>query len=1116
MSLPRIATARPVAVAMFFIAAVLLGGISFTRLPVDLLPDIAYPRLVIYTTHPETAPSEIERFVTEPIEQAVGRVPGVEHIESTSREGASMVVLRFAWGTDMDFAALNVREKIDGLRGVLPERAQRPVVLRTDPRSEPIMAISIAGTGDLWAMKELTEAVFRRRLEQIDGVAQAAVTGGLEREIHVEVDATRLESHGVTIDEIAAALASANVSSPSGTIRRGRFRYALRTLGELQSVHQLGDVVIAQRSGAGGRSGDMLRLRDVAVITDGFRERESIARYNGREALGVLIFKESGANTVRVAEQVATVLGELSAEYPAVSADVAMSQAGFVSAAISNLVRNMIAGAVLAFLVLLLFLRDPRYPVAIALAIPISVVTTFGLFHLTGVSINIMSLGGLALGVGMLVDNSIVVIENIFRHREKGLRAAAAAVTGTREVQRAITAATLTTIAVFGPIIYVEGVAGELFAALSFAVAFSLLVSLAVAVTLLPTIAARWGGDGTGPDGAGVGAGVAGVGAGVGAGVEAAGVVAEAGAHDPDGYTRGSRSSRLAHLLAAPLHAFDRGWARLATYYHTALDAALRHRGRVVLAALMLLVLTLPFAWALPRSVLPAVDQSEFRARLELPRGTPLELTAEMATRLESIIRADPAVAAVFTRIGRQAAVVGMDEQHSGLNTAMLEVRLHEGERSRAVLERLRPQLGALPAGSVSLETGQAAALGRLLGAGEADLAVRIRGEEMDAAMTYADVIARELVTVQELTNVRIGTELGQPEYIIEVDRERAAAYGIEPGSIVSAIDGAMRGRTSQNPFVAFDRKVPIIVRLPSSERRSLATLETLRVRGVPVRELVRVREAVGPVEIQRLDQSRFVPVYADAVGRDLDRAVTAVNAAVLQRPPPPGLRHEIGGENEEMRRSFRELGFAFALALLLVYMILAAQFESLVHPFTVLLSVPLGLIGAVVALWIFGAGLNTVSLIGIVVLIGIVDNDAVVKIDLINQLRREGTPLREAIIEAGRARLRPIVMNSITTMLAITPMMMGFGQGAALQAPLAIAIFGGLFTSTVLTLLVIPIIYELLDEAPARLFARGSAGARAAALPAPLSAAVSDGVLPAFHAGAEPAYGRLERDGGS
>jgi hydrophobic/amphiphilic exporter-1 (mainly G- bacteria), HAE1 family len=890
MSLPRIATARPVAVAMFFLAAVMLGSISFTRLPVDLLPDIAYPKLVIYTTQPETAPSEIERFITEPIEQAVARVPGVERIESASREGASLVVLRFAWGTDMDFAALNVRERVDGLRGALPERAQRPVVLRTDPRSEPIMAISVAGGGDLWATKELADAVFRRRLEQIEGVAQAAVTGGLDREIHVEVDARRLESYGVTIDEIAAALAAANASSPSGTIRRGRFRYALRTLGELQSVEQIGDVAIAQRTGgaAGTRADGVLRLRDVAAISDGFRERESMARYNGREALGILIFKESGANTVRVAERVDIVLEQLRADYPAVDLDVAMSQAGFVSAAISNLVRNMVAGAVLAFLVLLLFLRDPRYPLGIALAIPISVVTTFGLFHLAGVSINIMSLGGLALGVGMLVDNSIVVIENMFRHREKGLRAAAAAVTGTAEVQRAITAATLTTIAVFGPIIYVEGVAGELFAALSFAVAFSLLASLAVAVTLLPAMAARW-------DGAPAAAGP----------------------------LRAVRPR-----LAARGGALPRGPGAGAAAPHA------RAPRRLVL-----LLLTVPFALALPRSVLPAVDQPEFRARLELPRGTPLERTAAVAAELESLVRADPAVGAVFTRIGRQAAVVGMDEEHSGLNTALLEVRLADGHRSRAVIERLRPQLGALPPGSVTLEAGQAAALGRLLGAGEADLAVRIRGDDMDAALRWAGDIATQLAAAPALTNVRVGTETGQPEYVLEVDRERAAAFGIEPAAIVATIDGAMRGRPSQNPFVSFDRKVPIIVRLPESERRSLETLETLRVRGVPVRELVRVRETVGPVEIQRLDQARIVPVYADAVGRDMDGAVVAAAAAVARTDMPAGLRYEIGGENEEMRRSFRELGFAFLLALLLVYMILAAQFESLVHPFTVLLA---------------------------------------------------------------------------------------------------------------------------------------------------------------------------------
>jgi hydrophobic/amphiphilic exporter-1 (mainly G- bacteria), HAE1 family len=1030
MSLPKLAIARPVAVAMFFLAVVFLGAISFTRLPVDLLPDVAYPKLVIYTSNPETAPAEIERFVTEPIEQAVARVPGVEHMESASREGVSMVVLRFAWGTDMDFAALNVREKVDALRGQLPERAQRPVMLRTDPRSEPIMAISVAGPGTLWSTKELAESVFRRRLEQIDGVAQAAVTGGLEREIQVDVDAMKLESYGITIDQIATALAGANTSSPSGTIRRGRLRYALRTLGELQAVEQIGDVVIAQRSAGGVAQGRIL-LRDIADIRDGFRERESIARYNGREAVALLVFKESGANTVRVAERVDDVMEQIRGEYPQMSVNVAMSQAGFVSDAISNLVRNMIAGAILAFLVLILFLRDPRYPVAIALAIPISVVTTFALFHLSGVTINIMSLGGLALGVGMLVDSSIVVIENICRHREKGLRAALAAAVGAEEVQRAITASTLTTIAVFGPIIYVAGVAGELFASLSFAVAFSLLTSLAVAVTLLPAMAARWGSD---------------------------------NAYVPRALPL--LGGFLDSFLAAPLRGFDRLWARVAARYHTSLEWALHHRRRVVLASVLLLLITIPFALSLPRSVLPVVDQGEFRARLELPRGTSLERTAEIAVMLESILREDEAVAAVFSRIGRQAAVVGMDEQYSGLNTALLEVRLRDGLRSAPVLERLRPRLAALPEGAVTIETGQATALGRLLDAGEADLAVRIRGDDMDAAMAYADDVAGRLVSVSEVTNVRVGAEPGHPEFVIEIDRERTAEFGIEPAAIAAAIDGAMRGRASQNPYVSFDRKVPIIVRLPAQERRSLATLDALRVQGVPVRDLIRVREAVGPVEIQRLDQTRVVPVYADAVGRDLDRAVSAVNATLLAAPPPGRLRYEIGGENEEMRRSFRELAFAFALALLLVYMILAAQFESLIDPFTVLLSVPLGLIGAILALWLFGGGLNTVSLIGMVILIGIVDNDAVVKIDFINQLRREGLATRDAIVEAGRARLRPIAMNTITTMLAITPMMLALGSGGSVQAPLAVAVFGGLLTSTVLTLIVIPVVYELMDDA--------------------------------------------------
>ena len=570
MSLPRRSIGRPVAVAMVFLAVAFLGMISFSRLPIDLLPDVSYPRLVIYTQYTGVGPAEVERFVTARVEEQVARVPGVQEVESVSREGVSLVTVRFVWGTNMEFAVLNVRERLQTLDNVLPEQSDRPVVLRTDPRSEPVMAISVAGQSDLRGLKELAESVFRRRLEQIDGVAQVAVTGGLEREIQVEVDPRRLESFGLTIGQIATALEAANYSLPGGTVRRGRFSYHLRTLGEFETVQQIGDVVVARRGVAGGGSsgpggaGDtsgspasgsaLVLLRDVATVRDGFEDRETVARYNRQEAVGLLLFKESDANTVRVADEVAGVLEELRGEYEELHVDVAMSQAGFIADAISNVIQALVVGGILAFLVLFLFLRDARYPVAIALAIPISVVGTFSLLDLAGVSLNIMSLGGLALGVGMLVDNSIVVLENIFRHRQlqaAGVEAGSldAAAVGAEEVQGAITASTLTTVSVFGPIIYVEGVAGELFGALSFAVAFSLLASLLVALTLLPAMAARW-------------------------------------ERVPYGHVpwtarifhtaRRRVGSGFARVFGPPLRAFDRAFDRFAAWYHGVLAAALR------------------------------------------------------------------------------------------------------------------------------------------------------------------------------------------------------------------------------------------------------------------------------------------------------------------------------------------------------------------------------------------------------------------------------------------------------------------------------------------------------------------------------------------------------------
>lgn len=1115
MSLPSVSIRRPVAVTMLVLGVGLLGGISLYRLPIDLLPDVSYPRLVIYTSYPNVAPPEIERLLTERIEAVTAAIPGVEKVSSVSRDGVSLVTLRFAWGADMDFAMLNVREALDNLRDQLPETASRPRILRVDPEAEPIMVASVAGGRDLWATKELAENVFKRRLEQLDGVAEAAVAGGLEREIQVEVNPRLVEAYGLTMEEIATALAQANFSAPGGTILQGRYRYPLRTLGEFQSVAEIGDVVVGrQRQGGAGvpsalgagagdgasgtvagpqRDGEgafrLVRLRDVATITDGFAEREAIARYNGHESVGLLVFKEAGANTVAVARAVRRVLDELKGRYPELAVDVAASQAAFISEAIANVVQALVFGGLLAFVVLFLFVRDPRYPVGIALAIPISVLAAFALLDAFGVSLNIMSLGGLALGVGMLVDNSIVVLENIFRHREKGAVGAVAAARGAEEVQGAITASTLTTIAVFAPVVYVKGVAGELFGDLSLAVAFSLLASLAVAIIVLPPLAARWGGAGRVVErgGAREEARRAPALEGRGAGWWRRGVVAARAAAALPG--RGGRAAKrlVTRVLAAAwagvaraacrlftplLDSFECRFQAFAAWYHGALVWALDHRARVLGLAAAAFAIAVLFAFALERDVLPEVDQGAFTVRVELPEGTALEGTAEAAVRLEAALLADPGVEAVFSRVGRDPRAVASGEQVAGLHTAVLDVRLRDGAATHEVLERVRRVAALYPEGAVAFETGHATALGTILGGADADIAVRVRGEDLGAAFAYAEALSGQLAALPALGNVRVGQERGQPQIHVEIDRERAAAYGIDPREIADVIEAYMRGRRATE-FVDFDRKIGVIVRLPDDLRYSLEALSELQVRGVPLRELVRAQVGSGPAEIRREDQGRVVLIYADVVAGGLGATIRAVEEALAQAPPPRGLRAEVGGENEEMRRSFRDLAFAFGLALLLVYMILAAQFESLVHPFVILVAVPLALVGAVAALAVTGQGLNSMSLIGIVILVGIVVNDTIVKVDFINQMRAQGLPLRDAILEAGRVRLRPILMTTVTTVLGLLPMALGLGAGADLRAPLAIAVIGGISVATALTLIVVPVVYDVVERAGVRVFGR-------------------------------------------
>ena len=1088
MSIPGTSTRRPVAVAMLVLAVVLLGVISLTRLPIDLLPDVSFPRLVVYTTYSNVAPREIERLITEPIERVGASVPGVEKVTSVSQDGVSLVTLRFTWGTDMDFAALNVREKLDNLRGSFPETAERPTILRVDPQSEPILTVSISGGGSLVHNKDIAERIFRRRLEQLDGVAQAAVTGGLERQIQVNVEEERLAANGLTLGQVSSAIGQANYSAQGGTILRGRYRYPLRTLGEFQTVDEIKDVVVGQQDmGGGGRGGQggqgddepafrRIRVADIATVVDGFKEREEIARYNGSESVGLLVFKESGANTVAVSEEVQETLDLLKEQWPQFTADIPYNQATFIDESIKNVRQALVLGGVLAFMVLFLFLRDPRYPVAIALAIPISVIGTFALMEAFGVSINIMSLGGLALGVGMLVDNSIIVLENIFRHRQAGMGMLQAAAKGAEEVQGAITASTLTTISVFGPIIYVEGVAGELFGALSLAVAFSLLTSLMVAVTLLPAMAAHFGGgrdrtpepDAPAPPPPPARNFLFRIGRGIWWVVRLPfRFIGGLGTLAGDGIRvwLGVAGKVLSIVFRPFFVVFDGAFNVFATWYHGVLARSLNRRGMVLVVAAGALGGCLFMAYyRLDRDLLPDVDQGAFDVRVELAEGTRLQVTSDEVQVLEQGLLDDPDVAAIFSHVGREVQAVGDGSQARGLNTASVQVRLADGAVTDDVVRRARAIEESFPRGAVSFETGQATALGQILGGGEADIAVRVRGEDMERTFPFADEVRRRLSALSEIQNVRVGTERGQPQFQVSVDREAAANYGVDPRVVANTIEAAMRGDLATE-FVDFDRKIAVMVRLPDDLRYSAATLDELTVEDIPLRELVTVRETVGPAEIRREDQGRVVPVYADVASGGLDGAITAIEGVLNEMTYPQDVRVDVGGENEEMRRSFRDLAFAFGLALLLVYMILAAQFESFVHPFTILMAVPLALVGAILALGVTGEGLNTMSLIGIVILVGIVVNDAIVKVDFINQARARGKGLRDAIMEAGQVRLRPIVMTTVTTVLGLLPMALGLGRGADLRAPMAISVIGGLIVATALTLIVVPVVYSVVED---------------------------------------------------
>jgi HAE1 family hydrophobic/amphiphilic exporter-1 len=1058
-------TQRPVATGMLFLAIIMLGVVSLARLPVDLLPDISFPRLVVYTTYRDAGPREIEERISVLIEQAVSTVGGLRRLSSISRDGVSVVTLEFLWGTKMDFAALQIREKLDQIRWQLPPQADRPTLLRQDPREQPIMMLAVVGE-DLYRLRELSRQVFKRRLEQIEGIALATVTGGFEREIQIEINMARLAALGLSLEKVEQTLKTASDNRPGGTIRKGQFRYGLRTLGEFTTVAEIGAVAISLQKGG------TVTLREVASITDGFRERAGLTRYNGKEAIGLLLTKESGTNTVAVTRRVLEVLEQLRREYPQVTLAVVDAQAGFIESAIGQVEQELIAGGILAFLVLVFFLRDLRTPLIIAVAMPVSVIAAFALFYFFGINLNVISLGGLALGIGMLMDNSIVVLENIFRRRDEGQSLLQATIDGTGEVIAPVTSSTLTNIAVFLPLAYVHGIAGQLFRDQSFAIAFALLASLLVAFALLPMLASRLlrreGKKESGRVGEGKNLPLAG---------SPAHPRARAIFKRVTSFIRDlfffwkdsflapvRRLERVIKKATTPLlNGFDRLYTAFAQRYETILAKALEKPRQVLALTFCAFLFSFILAiFGLGRELMPQVDQRQFLVDIELPPGATLSATVAATENLEKILLREAEVAAVFAQVGRVGFQFGGTEEQ-GLERATFLVQIKESApATEEIMARLRERLLSSIHSQITLRRPQSQ-FANMLGLAEADVTIQIRGPEISAALAIADTLRRRCANIVGLADLRSDFAGGQQEMVLTIDRHAAAQYGVAPMTIATFVENYMRG-TVPTTFKDFDQKISILLRAQESDRKTIDQLlqspvPTTNGQTAPLRRFVSANMNVAPTAIFRENQARTLSLYGNVSGRDLEVVAREVEKLIAKLKLPAGYEVRLAGQRTEMRQTFWSMAAAIALAIALMYMILAAEFESLKYPFIIMLAAPLAIIGVVFGLLITHQTLNLMSLIGLMVLVGIVDNDAIVKVDFILQERKRGTPLREAILLAGQKRLRPIVMNTVTTIFGMLPMLIYPGTGTEFYRPLAVAVIFGLLFATALTLVVVPVV---------------------------------------------------------
>ena len=1045
MKLVEFSTRRRVTVAMLMVAIVAFGGVGFSRLSVNLLPDITYPTITVRTEYEGVAPVEIERLISEPVEGLVGVVSNVNRVSSISRPGVSDVVVEFGWGTNMDFASLDIREKLDLAN--LPRDAGKPILLRFDPSLDPILRLAFYGRLSLMEMRRVAEERLRPDLESLEGVAAVRVNGGLEEEIQVEVETQRLAHLGIPISQVTNRLNAENVNLTGGVLKDGEAEFLVRTLNEFESIDDIGEIIIGQIDRA------PIKLKDVGRVFRGHRERDLVTRINGREGVEVAVFKEGDANTVQVSEAIQQRLDEFLQENASLLQDsgmeVVFNQATFIQQAVDEVLDTAIIGGILAVIILFLFLRDLKSTTIIGLSIPLSVIATFFLMFGSDISLNIMSLGGLALGIGMLVDNSIVVLESVQRYRDQGYKAMEAAVRGASEVGQAVIAATTTTICVFLPIVFVDGVAGQLFHDQALTVTYSLVASLIVALMLIPMLSS----------------------------LSLEGMVGESNEQEPSHGVKGPAFivrffraiskgvGRVLSTLLFPLYwVFDAIFDTLNKVYPRFLSWALRRRLLVIAICILSGAVVLDRTRELGVELIPEMSQGEFLVDLEWRSGTPLEQTALQVAAIDSGVRRLEGIASVFALVGSSGQTGGTASDKKE-HTAQLHVRLTPGYKYEdAIIEAIRRRLEQVPELQFKFSHPSYFSF-------RTPIEVEISGYSLQTLDLLAEQAVERMRAVPGLTDIRSSTAGGQPEIQIFFDRMRIAELGTTVQDIGQMLRNKLQGDVATE-LTRRDRKVDIRVRALNEERQTIADLKRMVISPasypipVALESVAEIRAVDGPAEIRRLDQERVAIISANLDGRDLGGVVAEIETALDDLPLPEGFSVAIGGQNEEMVRSFDSMKFALILAVFLVYLVMASQFESLLHPLVIMFTIPLGLIGSAFGLFLTGTTISVVVLIGLIMLAGIVVNNAIVLVDYINHLRRdEGMEKMAAVLRAGELRFRPILMTTSTTVLGLMPMALGLGEGAEIRAPMAITVIGGLLVSTLLTLVLIPVVYSIMDR---------------------------------------------------